>query len=107
MKTQSVQQEILLMTGSKFSAREWAEKNVIDNKKLSGIEQLEEACWNGLLDEMLPELVQKTTKGKKLSLWHIRHCRSFLGIELSESSPLIEAESSVDPYFFLPALIAN
>ncbi len=30
MKTKSTQQEILLITGTKFSAREWAEKNVED-----------------------------------------------------------------------------
>ena len=70
MKTKSTQQEILLMTGTKFSAREWAEKNVEDKNKLSATEQLEDACWNGLLDEMLPELVQKTAEGKKLFLWH-------------------------------------
>ncbi len=107
MKTKSIQQEILLITGTKFSEREWAEKNVEDKNKFSATEQLEDACWNGLLDEMLPELVQKTTEGKKLFLWHIRHCRSFLGIELSESSPLIEPEFSVDPYFFVPSLILN
>ena len=107
MKTQPIQQEILLMTGTKFSAREWAEKNVEDKNKLSATEQLEDACWNGLLDEMLPELIQKPSEGKKLYLWHIRLCRSFLGIELTESSPSIERELSIDPYFFVPAQIMN
>lgn len=110
MKTQTTQQEILLMTGSKFAAKEWAEKIVdpdSDNNKLSATEKLEEACWNGLLDEMLPEVVEKTEDGKKLFLWHIRHCRSFLGIDLSESSPLIERESSIDPYFFLSLIPLN
>ena len=107
MKTTSTQQEILLMTGTRFSEREWAEKLVEDKNKLSATEKLEDACWNGLLDEMLPELVQKTTDGKKLFLWHIRHCRSFLEIELSESSPMIEQEFSIDPYFFVPGLILS
>lgn len=107
MKTISTQQEILLITGSNFSAREWAETNADANNKLTPNEQLENACWNGLLDEMLPELIEKTTKGKKLFLWHIRHCKSFLEIELSESSPLIEREFSIDPYFFVPGLLLN
>jgi len=107
MKTKSTQQEILLITGTKFSAREWAEKNVADNNKLTPTEKLEEACWNGLLDEKLPELIQKTTEGKKLSLWHIRTCKSFLEIDLSESSPLIDPEFSIDPYFFVPAIILS
>ncbi|MEO6455479.1 MAG: hypothetical protein ABIN97_15475 [Ginsengibacter sp.] len=101
METHYVQQEILLITGTKFSAREWAEKNIEDKNKLTATEYLEDACWNGMLDEMLPELIEKATDGKKLFLWHIRHCRSFLGIELSESSPSIDPEFSVDPYFFV------
>jgi hypothetical protein len=107
MKARSTQQEILLLTGTKFSEREWAEKIVEDKNKLSATEKLEDACWNGLLNEMLPELVQKTKEGKKLFLWHIRHCRAFLGIDLSEASPLIEREYSIDPYFFVPGLHLN
>ena len=107
MKTTSTQQEILLITGNKFSAREWAEKNVEDKNKLSAADKLEDACWNGLLDEMLPEIVEKTTEGKKLFLWHIRHCKSFLEIELSESSPILEREFSIDPYFFVPGKILS
>jgi len=107
MKTGSTQQEILLLTGTRFSTREWAEKNVEDKNRLSAGEQLEDACWNGMLDEMLPELVQKTGEGKKLFLWHVRHCRSFLELELSEEPTVIEREFSIDPYFFVPGLCAN
>jgi hypothetical protein len=105
MKAQSTQQEILLMTGTKFSEREWAEKIVDEKNKLSATEKLEDACWNGLLDEMLPEVIEKTAEGKKLFLWHIRNCNSFLEIELGESSPVIEREFSIDPYFFIPGKI--
>lgn len=107
MKTKSTQQEILLITGTRFSAREWAEKIVEDSKRLSPTEQLEEACWNGLLYEMLPELILKTSEGKKLSLWHVRNCKSFLEIDLSETSPLIDPEFSIDPYFFVPGKILS
>ncbi len=107
MKTIPTQQEILLITGTKFSAREWAEKNTEDKNKLSATEKLEDACWNGLLNDMLPELVQKTSEGKSLFLWHIRHCNSFLEIELSESPTIIERAFSIDPYFFLPGKILS
>lgn len=107
MKTRSTQQEILLMTGTQFSEREWAEKIAEDKNKFSASEKLEDACWNGLLDEMLPELIQKTEEGKKLFLWQIRHCRSFLEIELSEEPTVIEREFSIDPYFFVPGLSLN
>ena len=107
MKTTSTQQEILLMTGTRFSEREWAEKLVEDKNKLSATEKLEDACWNGLLADMLPELVQKTAEGKNLFLWNIRQCRSFLEIELSESSPVIERENSIDPYLFVSEIPLN
>ena len=101
MKTIFIQQEILLLTNSKFSQREWAEKIGEEKNKLSPTEQLEDACWNGLLDEMLPEIMEKTSEGKDLFLWNIRHCQSFLEIELSESSPIIERKHSIDPYLFV------
>ncbi len=107
MKTISTQQEILLITGTKFSAREWADKNAEDKNKLSDNEQLEEACWNGLLDEIIPEIIEKTTEGKKLFMWHIRPCKFFLEIELGESSSFIAGEFSIDPYLFVPQLILS
>ena len=107
METTSTQQEILLITGTKFAEREWAEKITEDKNKLSATEKLEDACWNGLLGELLPELVQKTTEGKNLFLWNIRQCRSFLEIELSESSPVIERENSIDPYLFVNEIPLN
>ena len=107
MKAQPTQQEILLLTGTKFSEREWAEKLVEDKNKLSATEKLEDACWNGLLDEMLPEVVQKSAEGKKLFLWNVRQCRSFLEIELSDSSPVIEKENSIDPYLFVSLIPLN
>lgn len=70
MKARSTQQEILLLTGTKFSEREWAEKLVEDKNKLSATDKLEDACWNGLLDEMLPEIIQKQMMVKNFSLAH-------------------------------------
>ncbi len=107
MKTKSTQQEILLITGTKFSTREWAEKNADEKNKFSAAELLEEACWNGLLGEMLPEIVEKTIEGKNLFLWNIRHCKSFLEIELSEKNPVLNQYDSIDPYLFVPAIILN
>jgi hypothetical protein len=107
MKTKSIQQEILLLTGSHFATKEWAEKNVQEKSKLSAIEKLEDACWNGLLDEMLPGMIEKTAKGKKLFLHNIRECESFLEIDLSESSIEIEGQHSIDPYYFVPTIVLS
>ena len=47
MKTKTVNQEILLMTTTTFSQREWSVKDTRSNKPLTPNDQLEEACWNG------------------------------------------------------------
>jgi hypothetical protein len=83
-------------------------KDAEDNSNLSLPEQLEEACWNGLLDEYLPGIVKKPVSGKKLFLWQIRQCEAFIEIELSDSLPLIsENEFSIDPYLFFDTMSFN
>src|SRR5882762_2387712 len=99
MKKNYTQQEILLMTGTTFSQREWCEKDsTAGNKHRAQYDQLEDACWNGLLDEMLPGIIEKSTNGKKLYLWQMRHYKSFLEMELSEHPQAIEQYFSIDPY---------
>jgi len=108
MKTTTTQQEILLMTNTTFSQRQLCQKDVSEhNKYLSRTEQLEDACWNGLLDEMLPEIVKKSTAGKKLHLRQIKHTKCFLEIELCEYPQRIENEFSIDPYAFLTVAFYN
>ena len=102
MKTNFAQQEILLMTGTSFSSRQWCEKNDQDNQnQLTEKEQLEEACWNGLLPEMLPEIYGQTCGKTKLYLWEIREAVSFIEIELGELPTEKEKYFSIDPYSFL------
>ncbi|HEY6975401.1 MAG TPA: hypothetical protein VH396_03870 [Chitinophagaceae bacterium] len=108
MKTTTTQQEILLMTNATFSQRQLCKRDVSEHDKyLSRTEQLEDACWNGLLDEMLPEIIEKSTTGKKLHLRQIKHARCFLEIELCEYPNTIEKESSIDPYVFLSTTLYN
>jgi len=103
MKTTSTQQEILLMTNTTFSQRQLCEKDLsYDNKNLSRTEQLEDACWNGLLNEMFPEITEKSSAGKRFYLLQIEHANCFLRIELGEYFQTIEQELSIDPYSFLP-----
>jgi hypothetical protein len=102
MKTNFTQQEILLMTGTSFSSRQWCEKNDQDSQnRLTEKEQLEEACWNGLLPEMLPEIYGQTCGKTKLYLWQIREAVSFIEIELGELPADKEKYFSIDPYSFL------
>ena len=105
MKPNSLQQEILLITSTKIPAWQLERTNIYDkNQPLSYNEQLEEACWNGLLDDLLPGTIEKPTSGKKLHLWQIRSGSSFIRIELCLFPTVIEKQLSIDPYFFLPQM---
>lgn len=102
MKTNSTQQEILLLTGSTFSQRQLCEKNDPEaDKHFSNKEQLEEACWNGFLKELLPEIVLKPANGNSLFLLQIRKGESFIELELCDTPAQMDNYLSIDPYNFL------
>jgi len=64
-------------------------------------EQLEEACWNGLLQEMLPEAYPTPADAGILYLWQIREAAFFLELEIGEFPAAIDKFYSIDPYSFL------
>ena len=101
MKATSTQQEILLLTGTNFSLRHSFEKDDNDQDHLTEREQLEEACWNGLLKEMLPEICKQDSENK-LYMWQVWKTNSFIEIELGEVPEEKENYFSIDPYSFLP-----
>jgi len=97
MEKNITQQEILLMTNTSFSKQQWCEK-IETGKPLSQLEQLEEACWNGLLYEMFPGVIETTDKGKRLFIWQVKHNSSSLEMELCECPYSIDPAFSIDPY---------
>jgi hypothetical protein len=101
MKTNSIQQEILLMMGTTFSSRQLCEKDPGKQNNLTEKEQLEEACWNGLLQEMLPGIWEQPVGNKKLFLWEIREGKSFIELELGEIPEEKDKQFSIDPYSFM------
>jgi hypothetical protein len=101
MTQKSTQQEVLLITSSRFASRQYHEKDIAESlKNLSHEERLKEACWNGLLKEMLPELFFMTWNAK-LYLWQMREAQHFLALEMSEAPVDIDYHSSIDPYCFM------
>ena len=99
MKPTSTQQEILLLIGSNFSSRNSCENDDSNQNNLTKGQQLEEACWNGLIHEMLPEICELS--GNKLFLWQTRETNSFIEIELGDLPQEKEKHFSIDPYSFL------
>ena len=102
MRPDSIIREILLMTTTSFSKRQLCETNAQDkNSNLAPAEQLEAACWNGLLDELLPEIMHDASHDKKLFLWQVEIRKSYLWISMAECPPVQETWSALDPHVFL------
>jgi hypothetical protein len=96
-----VQLEVLLITGTSFVAANWINNH--DNpagRPLSEIEQLQEACWNGLLETTLPEVWIKPPNDGILYLWDIKEARHFLELVLSEIPLPIDRRLSITPHSF-------
>src|SRR5690348_10469509 len=95
-------QEVLLMTNTSFSKRLLCEINTQNrNGHLIPAQQLEAACWNGLLTEMLPEIIPESFSDIKLFLWNIETKRSYLRIFMGVRPVYISKPFSLDPYIFL------
>src|SRR5262245_788396 len=108
MKKNYSQQEILLVTGTTFSSRQLCKSEDTDKPEdLSQQEKLEEACWNGLLQEILPEICHSKTGLRKMYLWQIREASSFLELDLAEVPQIKDNFFSIDPYSFLKTKSAN
>ncbi|MEO5564301.1 MAG: hypothetical protein ABIR18_12725 [Chitinophagaceae bacterium] len=102
METDFTQQEILLNTKSSFLAKDWCLKNDTDKPDTrTEKEKLEEACWNGLFKEMIPELFKDTVDAKDLTLWKVREMGSFLELELSTYPAAVDKYESINPSLFL------
>ena len=107
MKRAITKQEILLMI-TPFSKKELCQKDAPKSSRhQSYAEQLEEACWNGLFDELLSGIVEKTSSEKRLCIWQIQQGKYFIEIELCNVLQVTEKHLSVDPYVFLCGILQN
>jgi hypothetical protein len=102
MKKNTTNQEILLMSNASFFQREWSELNSNKNdKQLSQKEKLIFLCWNGLLGEMIPEIVQPETGKKQLTLWEINESGKMLDLRYGDVDMEMNDEWSINPYVYL------
>ena len=100
--------EVLLITGTTLLSQDLCGKD--DTGKgspLSENEQLEKACWDGLLQSLLPEVFDQAIRNNHLFLWGVKAADSFLQLDLSEAPIPVESQFSVNPYSFLSAQSYN
>ena len=108
MDTNFTQQEILLNTSAGLLSNEWCLKNETDKPdNRTDKEKLEEACWNGLVRQLLPELFKTTVDTKDLTLWKVREIDMVLELELSDYPAAVDKYNSITPHLFLSVQECN
>ncbi len=101
-----MQQEVLLTLHSSFVHSQLNKTNEQENKNFSQEERLEEACSNGLIKELLPEVFKGRHK-HRIYLWQMRPGFSFLQLELGELPSQVDKYSSINPHDFLSTYCYN
>lgn len=101
MEDHSTQQEVLLLTGTRFSARQGVDNDaMVSGPDTNANALLEQACWNGMLPTMLPEICGPALTDKPVYIWKIREGSAFLEVEISDVPRDIDAYFSLDPYAY-------
>lgn len=104
----AIQQEVVLATNSRFARHQYCEQNEKDpGKKSSKEENFINACWNGMLKDMLPELFIQHHSDTHLFLWQMRTCNNTLTLEMSEEPREMDFSASIDPYCFMELQVYN
>ncbi|MDO6431393.1 hypothetical protein Q4E93_12385 [Flavitalea sp. BT771] len=102
MEKYYTQQEILLVTGTTLTSGELCKKDEAgQDGHQTEKEKLQEACWNGLVRTMLPEISLQTANGGILCIWEIKEAGSFLELDLGEIPAAIDKHFSITPHNFL------
>jgi hypothetical protein len=100
MKPNTINQEVLLFTGTSFSKRQLCERDhATANDPLDPSEELQKACWSGMLFEMLPDLFENSSS--KTFVWEVMPAKTFIRVKLGTASETIENETSINSHFLL------
>lgn len=108
MKPTNTHHEILLFAGTSLAGKELADNEVNSHgKKFSAIEELEKACWNGIIYEMFPEILGSLYPKCESFLWNVLTGNNFLYINIGPEPVTADFETSIDPYFFMMNVCEN
>ena len=105
MKPQHVHQEVLIFTNTTLAQKALCRENS-SSKNSPAIEELEEAFWDGLLNELVPEIMP-STRHSKMVIWGVYAGKFYLLIDLADSPGITESIFSIDPHLFLPEISTN
>src|SRR5688500_12689768 len=104
MKPQHVQ-EVLIFTNTTLSQKALCRKRS-SNKNRSAIEQLVEAFWDGLLNELVLEIMPSTMH-PEMVIWGVHAGEFSLLIDLGDRSGIGESVLSIDPHLLSSEINMN
>ncbi len=100
MKQKATNHEVLLCTGTTFSKSQFCDKDC--QQQDNSLEaQLQRACWNGLIFEILPDIPEYPSQKNSSFIWEVIPAENFIDVKIGEAPYFIEYTMSVNPYFFL------
>jgi len=105
MKPQHVHQEVLIFTNTTLSQKALCRKNS-SNKNSSAIEELKEAFWDGLLNELVPEIMHLTLH-PKMVIWGVYAEKLYLLIDLANGPGMADSIHSIDPHLLSSEINMN
>jgi hypothetical protein len=105
MKPQRVHQEVLIFTTTSLTQRTLFKKES-SKKDSSPIEEMEEAFWDGLLNELVPEIMP-STQDEKMVIWGVYSGEFYLLIDLANSPGIPPSGFTIDPNLLLSVLNMN
>ena len=102
MNQKTTHHEIVLFTGTGLTSKQLADNEESGQaKNFSAIEELEKACWNGIIYEMFPEILGSLYPKCQSFLWQVLTGKNFLYINIGPNPVMAEHGTSIDPYFFM------
>jgi hypothetical protein len=100
MKPSSTNHEVLLFTGTRFSRKQLCEKDSHQpDNSLTG--QLQRACWNGLIFDLLPDIIEASSPKNNCYTWEVKPAENFIDVKMGPASYAADYAMSVNPYCFL------
>lgn len=99
MKHQDVHQEVLIFTNTTLPLDAFCRKNSSKQNR-SAREELEEGFWDGLLNEIVPEIMP-STRNKMMIIRGVFVGKFYFLIDLGDSPGIADARSTINPELLL------
>jgi len=101
MKQETINYEVLLFTNTSFSKRQFCEKGDTHTGN-PGDSQLQNACWNGLVFEILPDIIKSAPNNPGYT-WEVIAAENFIEVKIGAAPYSPQSSTSINPYWFLLA----